>query len=68
MKKIAAVLLLVLLMPVSLLAAGAAMPEYYGESYYAQLPELYRRLKTAEGKKLVLVGGATSPLAWTPRN
>ena len=64
MKKIAAVLLLVLLMPVSLLAAGAAMPE----SYYAQLPELYRRLKTAEGKKLVLVGGATSPLAWTPRN
>ncbi len=58
MKKIAAVLLLVLLMPVSLLAAGATMPEYYGESYYAQLPELYRRLKTAEGKKLVLVGGS----------
>lgn len=58
MKKIIAVLLLVLLLPASLLAAGAAMPEYYGESYYAQLPELYRRLKTAQGKKLVLAGGS----------
>lgn len=58
MKKAITILLLVLLLPVSLLAAGAAMPEYYGESYYAELPELYRRLKTAEGKKLVLVGGS----------
>lgn len=58
MKKVIAILLLVLLLPVSLLAAGAAMPEYYGQSYYAELPELYRRLKTAQGRKLVLVGGS----------
>lgn len=58
MKKAIAILLLVLLLPVSLLAAGAALPEYYGESYYAELPELYRRLRTAQGKKLVLVGGS----------
>lgn len=58
MKKAITILLLVLLLPVSLLAAGAAMPDYYGESYYAELPELYRRLKTTEGKKLVVVGGS----------
>lgn len=58
MKKAAAILLLVLILPISLLSAGAAMPEYYGESYYAQLPELYHRLKNAEGRKLVLVGGS----------
>lgn len=58
MKKAIAILLLVLLLPVTLLAAGAALPEYYGESYYAELPELYHRLQTAEGKKLVLVGGS----------
>ena len=58
MKKAITILLLVLLLPVSLLAAGAALPEYYGGSYYAELPELYRRLRTAEGKKLVVVGGS----------
>lgn len=58
MKKAITILLLVLLLPASLLAAGAALPEYYGESYYAELPELYHRLETAEGRKLVLVGGS----------
>ena len=58
MKKVIAILLLVLLLPVTLLTTGAALPDCYGESYYAELPELYRRLKTAEGRKLVLVGGS----------
>lgn len=58
MKKTITLLLLILIVPVSLLAAGAAMPEYYGESYYAQMPELYYRLKNAEGRKLVLLGGS----------
>ena len=33
MKRICVILLLVLLLPGLLLGAGAALPEYYGESY-----------------------------------
>lgn len=58
MKKAFTILLLILILPLSLLLTGAALPEYYGESYYAQLPELYRRLQNTGGRKLVLVGGS----------
>ncbi len=51
-------LILVLILPLSVLAAGIMMPSYYGESYYAQLPELYHRLYGTQGKKLVLIGGS----------
>ena len=50
---------LVLLLPLSLAAAALTLPEYYGETYYAQLPELYRRLYGAEEKKLILIGGSS---------
>lgn len=57
-KTIIILLLLLALLPVSILATGAAMPDFYRESYYAQLPAMYHRLKEAEGPKIVVVGGS----------
>ena len=52
------ILILILLLPGILLGYGASLPEYYGDSYYAQLPELYQKLKETKGKKIVIVGGS----------
>lgn len=52
------VLLCILLLPVGALAVGASLPEVYSESYYAQLAPMVKRLREAEGKKLVLIGGS----------
>ena len=57
-KTIVFILALILLLPAILFGYGASLPEYYGESYYAQLPELYQKLKETEGKKVVIVGGS----------
>lgn len=57
-KKLAAMLALFLLLPTVLLCAGAALPSLYGDSYYAELAPMADRLRTVEGKKLVLVGGS----------
>ena len=51
--------LCILLLPVGLLIAGASMPRLYGESYYAELPAMVSRLRNAQGKKLVLIGGSS---------
>ena len=56
--KVAAALLLLAILPVSLLAAGLSLPACYQDSYYAQLPALYRRLEASQGKRLILVGGS----------
>ena len=56
--KAAAALLLLAILPVSLLGAGLSLPACYQDSYYAQLPALYRRLTDSPGKRLVLVGGS----------
>lgn len=53
-----ACILLICLLPVLLLAAGAALPSIYGGSYYAELAVLTERLDKAEGNKLVLIGGS----------
>ena len=52
------ILALILVIPTILLGYGASLPEFYGDSYYAQLPELYQKLKTTEGNKVVIVGGS----------
>ena len=57
-KKFILILILVMILPSVLVAYGASLPEFYGESYYAELPELYEKLKTTEGKKIVIVGGS----------
>lgn len=51
-------LILLAILPVTLLAYGALLPSYYGDSYYAVLPEMYQRLNDAEGPKIVVVGGS----------
>lgn len=50
MKRICVILLLVLLLPGMLLGAGAALPDYYGESYYAELPAMVEKLRTTQGR------------------
>ena len=50
--------LLVLLLPVSVLVRGWMLPGFYGETYYAVLAKMHRRLESAEGKKIVVVGGS----------
>ena len=51
-------LLLLALLPASLLITGVALPDYYQDSYYAELSLMYRRLKETEGPKIVVVGGS----------
>ena len=51
-------LLLVALTPALVLMGGAALPDFYQDSYYAELPEMYRRLESVEGPKIVVVGGS----------
>lgn len=57
-KIIVLTLVLLALLPLSVLAAGISLPEYYGDSYYAQLPLMYKRLRETEGKKIVVIGGS----------
>lgn len=51
-------LILILIIPISTLLCGTCLPDYYGDSYYAQLSAMYQRLRKAEGKKIILVGGS----------
>ena len=51
---------LALAVPASaLLVAGFALPAQYEETYYGELSPMVRRLKNAEGKKIVLIGGSS---------
>ena len=51
-------LLLVALTPALVLMGGAALPDFYQDSYYAELPDMYRRLASVERPKIVVVGGS----------
>lgn len=57
-KTVVLFLLLLALLPAIVLTAGAALPDYYQDSYYAELSFMYRRLKDTEGPKIVVVGGS----------
>lgn len=50
--------LLLLILPVSALLAGASLPSFYGDTYYAVLPRMYERLQSVQGPKVVVVGGS----------
>lgn len=56
--RIVAFFVIILMIPVIFLALEAKTPKVYGESYYAELPELYERLKEAPGKRIILIGGS----------
>ncbi len=60
-KKISAILtvaVLVLIIPLSCIITGFALPPQYGATYYAELPDMVNRLKTAEGKRIIVVGNS----------
>lgn len=50
--------LLLALLPATVLAAEMKLPQYYQDSYYAELPLMYERLQKAQGNKIVVVGGS----------
>lgn len=52
-------ILLLLTIPASLVWVYAATPPQYDETYYGELAAMYERLKTAQGKKLIFVGGSS---------
>ena len=58
-KTILIILALVLLLPAILLGYGASLPDLYGETYYAQMSDMYHKLKDAEGNRVVIVGGSS---------
>lgn len=53
------VLSLLLLFPSVLLAAELTMPRLYSDAYYAELPEMVRYLKQADGNRVILIGGSS---------
>lgn len=57
-KTIVFILILILLLPAIVIGYGATLPEYYGNTYYAELSELYQKLKDTQGMKIVIVGGS----------
>ncbi len=56
--KILALVLLILLLPASLLAVDRLLPEYYEESYYAELSPMLRRIQCSEGNRLIVLGNS----------
>ena len=58
-KRIIAVILLIALIPGTLVLCAAAMPKYYADSYYAELGDMYSRLRNTEGKRIIVLGGSS---------
>ena len=55
----AAWILLVVIIPfVFVLLAARVLPPQYGDTFYAQLPDMYGRLREAQGKKIVVIGNS----------
>lgn len=49
---------LLLSIPLSVVITGFALPAQYGDTYYAELPDMYARLRDTEGKRIVVIGGS----------
>ena len=56
--RIAAVVLLIAILPTVLCVTSAALSKIYDETYYAELSDMVARLRSAEGKRLILVGNS----------
>jgi len=52
------VVVLLLTIPLSLVLVGFCLPAQYGNTYYGVLPKMYEKLKSTEGKKIILVGNS----------
>ena len=56
--KIITVIILVLILPITALLTGFCLPSQYDETYYGELKYMFERLKTTQGKKIVLIGNS----------
>ena len=56
--RIVCALLLAALIPLSLITADLLLPDYYSESYYAALSSMVRRLDSAPGNRLIVLGNS----------
>ena len=52
------VLAALLIIPLALIITAVVLPSKYAQSYYAELGEMYGKLKTSSGKKIVIVGNS----------
>lgn len=56
----AALVLLVVIIPfVVVLLVGLLLPVQYSDTFYGELSEMYHRLATTEGKKIVIIGNSS---------
>lgn len=63
---ISIVLVLLLAIPACLLLVGFCLPPQYSATYYAVLPKMYRRLNSAQGKKIVVIGNSAVAFGLDP--
>ncbi len=52
------VVIAAMIIPLSLVITAAALPKVFTDSYYAELGEMYDKLKSTEGKKIVIIGNS----------
>ena len=62
-KRIACICVLLLLLPGILLGTALSLPDFYQDSYYAELPAMADYLHQAEGNRLILIGGTSAMLS-----
>lgn len=63
---IAIALVLILTIPVVMVCVGFCLPPQYGNTYYAVLPKMFRKLKNTESKKIVVVGNSAVAFGLAP--
>ncbi|MDD6051603.1 MAG: hypothetical protein PUC00_10130 [Clostridiales bacterium] len=50
-------------LPLVLLLLGFLLPAQYGGTYLGEMPEKHRRLNTAQGRRIIVIGGSSVPFA-----
>lgn len=53
----------VCLLPLVLAALGFLLPTQYGQTYLGEMPAKQHRLETAEGKRIIIIGGSSVPFS-----
>ena len=61
--RILTIIILVLSFPLVMLLFGFGMPAQYGNTYYAVLPKMFKKLKDTEGKKIIVIGNSAVAFA-----
>lgn len=62
-RKLGQLLLAACMLPLVLLALAFLLPVQYGRTYLGEMPAKYRHLRTAEGKRIVIIGGSSVPFS-----